>query len=206
MRQVTAILIQSGNIDRANLYLDGEFCCGISRMVLASNNVKVGTMLSESELQELIFESEKDKAFNWTLSYISRYTPTSKGLKSKLYDKGYNKPIVEYCLSKATEYGYINDLEWAKCYVEYNKIVKGANRIKNELAAKGISKEIISQVVKDIDDDEDTIYKVASKHVGNNDLDDPKYVARLARFLHARGWESSEIFAVIDRLKAERKV
>ena len=205
MRQVTAILIQSSNIDRANLYLDGEFCCGISRIVLASNNIKVGSMLSDSDLQELIFESEKDKAWNWALSYISRYTPTSNGLKSKLYDKGYNKPIVEYCLSKAIEYGYINDLEWARCYVEYNKVVKGASRIRNDLIAKGISKDIIAQVLIDIDDDEDdAIYEVARKHAKTGDLDDPKYVARLARFLHARGFSSDKIFAVIDRLKAER--
>lgn len=205
MREVTAILIQSSNIDRANLYLDGEFCCGISRIVLATNNIKVGSMLSDSDLQELIFESEKDKAWNWALSYISRYTPTAKGLKSKLYDKGYNKPIVEYCLSKAIEYGYINDFEWARCYVEYNKVVKGISRIRNDLIAKGISKDIIAQVLQDlVDDGGDAIYEVARKHAKGNDLDDPKYVARLARFLHARGFLSDEIFSVIDRLKAER--
>ena len=60
-------------------------------------------------------------------------------------------------------------------------------------------------MLNDLDDDgDDAIYEVACKHAKGKDLDDPKYVARLARFLHARGWESDKIFSVIDRLKAER--
>ena len=35
-------------------------------------------------------------AFDYALTYISKYTPTEKILKNKLYEKGYGKIEVEY--------------------------------------------------------------------------------------------------------------
>lgn len=204
MPTVTDIIIQSKNIDRANLYLDGEFCCGISRMVLATNNIKVGTEIDDTRLGELVFESEKDKAFNYALSYISRYTPTTKGMRNKLYEKGYNTRIVNYVIDKATGYGYLNDEEWARCYVEFNKVVKGTSRIRQELLAKGISRDIVDKVLVGVESDDDKVLDLAVKHSKGQDLDDPKYIARLVRFLQYRGFGGDIIWSTIDKLKTMR--
>ncbi len=204
MPTVTDIIIQSKNIDRANLYLDGSFRCGISRIVLGLHNIKIGSELSDSQLEELIFESEKDRAFNYALSYISRYTPTTKAMRNKLYEKGYTKLIVGYVIDKATGYGYLNDTEWAKCYVEFNKTVKGTARIKQELIAKGISRDIAEQVLVGVETNDDEVFELALKHSKNQDIDDPKYIARLVRFLQYRGFGGDIIWSTIDQLKVNR--
>ncbi len=204
MPTVTDIIIQSKNIDRANLYLDGTFRCGISRIVLGLHNIKIGTELTDTQLEELIFESEKDRAFNYALTYISRYTPTTKAMRNKLYEKGYTKLIVNYVIDKATGYGYLNDTEWAKCYVEFNKTVKGASRIKQELLSKGISRDIAEQVLVGVETNDSEVLELALKHSKNQDLDDPKYIARLVRFLQYRGFGGDIIWSTIDQLKANR--
>ena len=103
--KITAITLQSKNIDRVNLFLDGKFYAGVSRIAVYNNKLEVGTEISQTQLDKLIFDSDKDKAFDYALTYVSKYTPTAKILTDKLYEKGYGKAIVEYTVDKCKKYG-----------------------------------------------------------------------------------------------------
>ena len=198
---ITAITAQSKNIDRANLFVDNKFYCGIAKILVGSHKLKVGQEISLKQLDELIFESDKEKAFLYAMNYISRYTSTKKQLANKLYEKGYLKQIVDYVVEKTEKFGYINDLDYAKCYIEYNKRLKGKVRLKSELKAKGISSEILAIVLEDFEDNSNSVYDLAKKHSKNKDINDPNYVAKLNRYLAYKGFDWSAISSCIEKLK-----
>ncbi|MDE6189772.1 MAG: recombination regulator RecX [Clostridia bacterium] len=198
--RITDITLQSKNIDRANLFVDGKFYSGVSRVAIYNHKLEVGKEIDQAELDKVIFDSDKDKAFDYALTYISKYTPTEKGLKDKLYEKGYGKLIVEYTVDKCKKYGYINDAEYARSYIAFNSSVKGKIRIKNELKAKGIADSIIDEQLSKMQPN-DSCSQLAKKKSDGMDVNDPKNRAKLIRFLQYRGYEWEDISQALATLK-----
>lgn len=198
--KITAITPQSKNIDRVNLFLDGKFYSGVSRVAVYNHRLEVGREISEDELAKLIFDSDRDKAFDYALTYIAKYTPTAKTLSSKLYDKGYGKAVVDYTVDKCKKYGYINDAEYAKAYIAFNGNVKGKNRIRSELKAKGIDDGIIEEQLAKMPES-DACSRLAQKKSEGLDLSNPKDRAKIIRFLQYRGYEWEDIAQAIATLR-----
>lgn len=200
MAKITDITLQSKNIDRVNLYVDGKFYAGVSRIAVYNHKLSVGQEIDESVIDKVIFDSDKDKAFDYALTYIARYTPTAKILKGKLYDKGYGKLVVDYTVDKCKKYGYINDEEYARSYVALNSTVKGKTRLRAELKAKGIEDGLIDKALLGLKQGA-SCQELAKKHSKNADIHDPKYKAKLIRFLQYRGYEWEDISQALAVLK-----
>ncbi len=200
MAKLTDITLQSKNIDRVNLFVDGKFYAGVSRIAVYNHKLTVGMEIDEKILDKVIFDSDKDKAFDYALTYIARYTPTAKILTGKLYDKGYGKLVVDYTVDKCKKYGYIDDGEYARSYVALNSAVKGKNRLRAELKAKGIEDALIDKALEGLKQTA-SCSEVAKKHSKNQDVHDPKYRAKLIRFLQYRGYEWEDISQALALLK-----
>lgn len=197
---ITGITMQSKNIERVNLYVDGQFYSGASRIVVYNHKLEVGMQISREALDKVVFDSDKDKAFDYASAYISKYTPTEKILTNKLYEKGYGKAVVTYTVDKCKSYGYINDEEYAKSYVALNAGVKGKVRLKTELKNKGVAEEYIESALEQIPKN-GACEELAKKHSRNQDIKDPKYRAKLIRFLQYRGYEWEDISQALATLK-----
>lgn len=200
MAKLTDITLQSKNIDRVNLFVDGKFYAGVSRIAVYNHKLTVGMEIDEKTLDKVIFDSDKDKAFDYALTYIARYTPTAKILTGKLYDKGYGKLVVDYTVDKCKKYGYIDDGEYARSYIALNSAVKGKNRLRAELKAKGIEDALIDKALEGLKQTA-SCSEVAKKHSKNQDVHDPKYRAKLIRFLQYRGYEWEDISQALALLK-----
>lgn len=197
---ITEITLQKQNTERMNLYVDGEFYSGVSALSAYKFRLEVGMEVDKAFLDKVLLDSDKDKAFDYALTYISKYTPTEKILKNKLYEKGYGKVVVEYVLEKCKGYGYINDEEYARSYVALNSNIKGKVRLKNELREKGVDEKFIQKALDSMPDS-NSCEELAKKHSKNQDLHDPKYRAKLIRFLQYRGYEWEDISQALAVLK-----
>lgn len=200
MAKITAITLQSKNIDRVNLFIDGSFYASVSRVAVYNHKLEEGKEIDKDTLDKAIFDSDKDKAFDYALTYISKYTPTAKILTNKLYEKGYGKSIVDYTVDKCKKYGYINDEEYARSYVMLNSNIKGKNRLRQELRNKGVADSIIDKALQGLSNTS-ACKEMAKKHSKNADIKDPKYRAKLIRFLQYRGYEWEDISQALATLK-----
>ena len=200
MAKITKVVPQKKNPERCNLYLDGEFVCAMSMLVVVQNQLLPGKEITQEKLLDMVFESEKENAFNYAVDYICKYVPTKKQMKHKLYDKQYSTKIVDYVIEKCEKYGYIDDEKYAQSYVFQNRKLKGKLKLKQELMLKGVDKNIIDKVLADYDE-EDGCLILARKKALNKDLDDPKVYASLVRFLQYRGYDWEQIKASIDKVR-----
>ena len=200
MAKITKVEPQKKNPERCNLYLDGEFVCAMSMLVVVQNQLLPGKEITQEKLLDMVFESEKENAFNYAVDYICKYVPSKKQMKHKLYEKKYSTKIVDYVIEKCEKYGYIDDEKYAQSYVFQNRKLKGKIRLQQELMLKGIDRKIIDEVLADYDE-EDGCLVLARKKALNKDLDDPKVYAQLVRFLQYRGYNFEQIKASIDKVR-----
>ena len=202
MGRITDITRQKRNKTRVSIYIDGEFVTGLDEMTLLSNRVKTGDEIEPDELEKLLFESEANSAFERAVGYISNAPRAKREIERYLRDKGYESDVIADVMRRLEDYGYINDYAYAQSYIKSKSKKYGSFRIISELKRKGISDDIIGELLDDDESDAETEGAIASalkyiKSHGNAD------VRKLKRFLAGRGFSWDSINSATDRLEKE---
>ena len=78
MKTITAITPQKKSPDRCNIFLDGEFFCGMSLIVVMKNRLKAGMKIDVSRIEEIQLETEKNEALDKAMTLLSSYEKTEK--------------------------------------------------------------------------------------------------------------------------------
>ena len=88
MNEITSITPQVKDKTRCNIYIDGRFCCGLTLETVVKNRLKVGKIVSESQLADMQLESEKNTALNKALSFLSATRKTEREVRTSSGDVG----------------------------------------------------------------------------------------------------------------------
>ena len=131
MKVITKISVQEKNKKRSNIFLDGSYYCSLSNIVVLKNRLEVGQEIEEQTLCDIQEENEFSEALDLALGYISKYLKKKKQLIDYLMRKGYTYPVAFKVVEKLVSYGYVNDENFAKRYVESNCKNKGKMLLKS---------------------------------------------------------------------------
>lgn len=203
---ITDLKQEVKNPNRVNVFIDGAFAFSLDVAQVVDLKVKVGRKLSSEELEELKRASEFGKAYQRALEWVLVRPRSVRELKDYLKRSKYKKEMEErkkewqmkdggrerkrertdtidfsgMILERIVERGYVDDKKFAEWYVENRFVKKGVSkkRLKMELVEKGVSREIIDEVV-DIRDDEEEIKKIILKK--RSKYDDEKLIGYLCR-------------------------
>lgn len=188
--RITDITEQKKITGRLNLFMDGAYYCSIAARLVEERRVYIGMEVSADELDRIIFESDRQKAFDYACAYVGKHPSTVKAVKEKLYGKGYGKAVVEYVVDKLKDYGFLNDAEFASDYFQAKKSSCGTRKIAAKLREKGVSEGDIAVIYEQVDQEEmlDAALRATKRHMGTK-IPDEKYLARLHRFLASRGYD-----------------
>ena len=222
MPTISAIEPQKKRQNRFNLFLDGQFSLSISQETLVRYHVKVGQQLDQPLLEEIVKGEQYAALFNRALHFLS-YRPRSEKevrdfLKriTKRESDSIHAVVVESVMSKLAEIGQVDDLAFAKWFVESRLRArpKGVRLLKMELAQKGVDREVVDEAVSivqkeqghegNIDEVELAYRAVAKKAPGWQKLDARRFREKVTGFLGRRGFDWDTIKAVIDRLRPGR--
>ena len=97
-------------------------------------------------------EDERQAAQNFALNYLS-YRPRSRQeVYERLRKKGYAEKIVQEVVEYLTERRYLNDQKFAHDWADFlvNRKIVGRIFLRRELRLKGVSEDIIEQVMRDV--------------------------------------------------------
>ena len=167
MPTITSITNQK-NKSRANIFIDGKFCCGLEKMTCVSNGLVVGKEISIEQLQQIQHQSEQSVAFSKALDQLSARMRSKSEIQTYLKSKGFFPTTIESTISKLEEYNYINDKEFATQFVRsYPNL--GQMAIKQKLIQKGVPQNIISSLLSSIDLDQELqkAETIAKKYLKN---------------------------------------
>ena len=197
MGEITAILPQKKDKTRCNIYLNGQFYCGMKLEVVMNNRLNCGADVSPSYLDDLQLESEKMTALDKALNHLSSSMKTRKQITDFLKKKAYLNGIIEYVLEKLESYGYIDDAEYARQYTNSAGKTKGRRLIALELQKKGISVEQAHQAVENIQGEEQSALKILQKYMKNKPSD-RETLYKAFRYLIGKGFEYDTVKSALQ--------
>lgn len=157
MPQVTGIKPQK-KAGRYNVYLDGQFALGLDELTLAQKGVHLGQEIGKTELVQLKNEGERGKLYDKVLGFLAVRPRSEKEIRDYLREKISKFQIpnsnlsarVEDIVTRLKKSSLVDDEKFAKWWVEQrqgSRKPKGRWVIRNELQRKGVSSEIIDEVL-----------------------------------------------------------
>lgn len=191
--------IQALTKQKYRIVLDGESAFTVYKGELSRYHLEEGAVLPPEVYEELVNGVLKKRATLRAMHILERTDKTEAQLRKKLEESEYPKEAVESAIAYVTSYGYLDDRRYAKHYIEWKKQGKGKARLKMELAQKGISREIIEEVLESTDFGEtrEMIRQIILKKRKTNIPMNEKEKQRLYGFLMRKGFPSSDILAVM---------
>lgn len=200
---ITSISVQEKNKKRCNLFIDGEFYSGVSLETALKFRLKNGMELSQTQLDEIIFESNKLEALALSINYVTKALKTKKQVKTFLLGKGYSDDVVWYCIDKLKEYKYLDDTEYAKRYIESVSKNQGLHLTEYNLMMKGVKKEDIAKAYSECDVSyKENAFLVAEKHIKSKERT-KENLSKTYRYLIGRGFSYEEANFAISKLKED---
>lgn len=148
MPRITHIKPQKDK-SRFNIYLDGKFAFGLDALVIVGENLKTGQEISLEKVQALIAANELQKYLDRVFNFLSYRPRSKKEIINYLARKKVGGETEKIILQKLTRLNYINDLAFAKWWLEQRQTFRpeGKRLLKLELKRKGVSDEIIAEVL-----------------------------------------------------------
>ncbi len=204
---ITKIEKQKKNNKRYNLYIDGEFFCGIYDDSILKFGIASGDELTENEIDDIRNFDEYMYGKKTAFDYLSYRIRSISEIKKKLKTKKLSDSNIERVITHLTELGLINDEDFARQLV--NEKIKnkpaGKKYLQQKLFQKGIPKQISEDVLNNIftvDIEKELALKVYDKlkpKLSGLDIQDKK--KKIYETLARKGFDY-EIINEIIRAKA----
>ena len=191
--------IQALTKQKYRIFLDGESAFAVYKGELSRYHLEEGAVLPPEVYEELVNRVLKKRATLRAMHILERTDKTEAQLRRKLEESEYPKEAVESAIAYVTSYGYLDDRRYAEHYIVWKKQGKGNARLKMELVQKGISREIIEEVLESTDFGEtrEMIRQIILKKRKTDIPMNEKEKQRLYGFLMRKGFSSSDILAVM---------
>jgi regulatory protein len=203
-RTVTALTAQKRNPNRINVFLDGEFSFGLSRIVAAW--LRIGEELSEEKIARLKEQDTLEVATQRAIELLS-YRPRSEAeIRKRLADHGFGVENIEAVLERLRKSGLVSDENFARAWVDNRVTFRPRSRrmVAVELRQKGVSEETIDQALNELPDDDDLAYQSGLRYaprLENLELDD--FRKKMAGFLGRKGFSYGTVAEVTRRIWKE---
>lgn len=203
MSQITKVSIQKNNKKKVNIFIDEEFFCALTLEMTVKHQLKPGMQIDADKLKEIISENEIQQAFQKATDFVLKNLKTKRQVKDYLIKKGYTLDVAWQCVDKLKKYGYVDDVEFAKRYIEISSKKQGKRLIEFKLMQKGVKKEDIALAYEqlDIDDSEDA-KQVAQKYLKNK-AKTKENLAKAYRYLVGKGFNYDQITLALSEFEED---
>ncbi len=195
---------QKGRGNKIHLYLDDEYVITTDANFWADNYISDGTEVDEDKWQELVEGINYKKALNKCADLLSRRDHSVKEMKMKL-QRTVDSKSAQKAIDRYIEAGYLDDERFCRSLVEYliNNKKYSENHIRQECYKRGISSDIINNVLEDfyIDNVDTIVELIQSKYLSKLQQENgtQKVIAALMR----KGFSYSDIKSAFYRLEKD---
>lgn len=196
-----------GRGKKIHLMIDDEYQITTDVDFWAEHYIKDGTEIDDNQWQELVDVINYRKAINKCYDLLSRRDHSVKELRDKLLRTSDEKNA-DRAIEKMLELGYLDDEKYAKLLVNHLLNSKKMSKafVKQEMYKRGISSDIISTTLEEIEiDNVPSIVallqtKYRNKLTAENGQD--KVIASLMR----KGFSYADVKTALDMIENEEYV
>lgn len=186
---ITDIKPQQKSKSRVNVFVDGEFFCGLEKITAMERRLKIGDEIDPDELTKAVRESECAAAFEKAANYLGARPRTKKEIRVYLAGKGYSDEVINAAVDKLCEYGYVDDAEYCRQYVSAYSRKFGSRRIETDLRSKGVDFNLIEDALEELGEQSEEIRRIAEKYLCSHEYNERKLIA----YLLGKGFDYDQI-------------
>jgi regulatory protein len=204
VQRITAIEPQQKNLQRVNIYLDGEFAFGLAVVVAAW--LRVGQELGEERIASLKTQDEREIVYQKALHFLSYRPRSSAEVRQNLSKRGISEALIEEILNRLQNTGLVNDETFAQAWVENRNTFRprGKTALRMELRRKGLSNEIVQSVLVTQVNDAALALEAARRYARRlSGLEWPEFRQKLSGFLARRGFLYTTLAPVVSQVWKE---
>ena len=200
---ITALTAQIRNRNRVNVFLDGDFAFGLSRIIAAW--LHVGQELSDEKIAALQAEDSQEVAYQKVIRYLSYRQRSTDEVRRHLEKQGASPEITETVMERLLRNGLIDDQRLAQDWVENRSDHRPRSRraLVYEMKQKGIPEGAIEQALVDWDEEE-MAYQAARKQARKiKHLDWLEFRQKMVAHLARRGFSYETAAPAVSRIWQE---
>ena len=218
MPKVTEVSRQKKNSKRFNVFLDGQFAFGADEDLVVSFRLIPGKVIDSLDLEKILFEAEVGKLMDRIYGLLGRRGRSEKEIRDYLRQLSFKRKIkggeeisdliIGKVIEKLVEKRLINDYQFAYDWVESRGKSRGKNILKAELYKKGIDREVIDQVLDELEDpkkEEILVESLINKKISSwKNLNDLEFKKKAFSYLGRRGFSFDLISETIEKYLKKR--
>ena len=151
-RKIIDIQVQSRRKNRKNIFFDDGSVFGVSEDVFLSIPIKIGDIISDQKLNDILESESKSKVYNSAISLLSYRMRSKCELNERLIRKGYSKEIITDVINILELKGYIDDEKFAIAFAKEkvkNKLI-GPNALKFEISSHNLDLDLVDNTIDSI--------------------------------------------------------
>ena len=191
--------ISEASKSRCRIYIDGQFAFALYKGELRKFHLKEGQEFPPDHYREITEEVLPKRAKLRCMNLLQSRDYTRKQLEDKLLQGEYPQECIEAAIAYVESYGYLDDLRYAKDFIEYHIDSRSRGRMEMDLMRKGIGRDLIRQAFEELDelgveqDEAAMIRELLSKKQYCAEKATSQEQQRLYGFLYRRGFHADAI-------------
>lgn len=187
---------------KVKIEFDHQFTLVLYKGELKAFSLREGVEVPDDTIERIEDQILKKRATKYAMNLLVKKDYTSKELTDKLTKAGYTENSAGAALAYVSSYHYVDDLSYARRYLETYSDRKSIKKMQMELRQKGISDELFTQARDEaqMEDESDTLRYYAQKKARSLDLSQNKDRQKLLRFLVGRGFPFSAAREMLEEL------
>ncbi len=186
---------------RFQVYVDGQAAFVLYKGELSRYRIEEKKEMTEEVYAEILQKVVLKRAKARALHLLNDMGRTEAQLRTKLLQGGYPADVTESALDYVKSFGYLNDAEYARSFIEGRKNKKSRNELYAALCRKGIDREEAKVALEEYYDGEDeraAIEALLRKKKFDSDTADYMQKQKIAGYLMRKGFRYDEIRRVIE--------
>ncbi len=200
---ITTLEVQKRNKQRVNVYIDDVYSFSLALDEAAL--LRRGQQLSTAEIEALKDRDALHHAVDLSAKFLGLRPRSEAEVRRKLTEKEMPQDLIERALEKLREMGYVDDLSFAKFWIQERSNFKptGPRALRYELQQKGVARNIIDEVLAEGDADDDAYRAALSQSRKLRRLTKREFQDKMLAFLQRRGFSFSTAKSAVQRLIEE---
>ena len=189
---------------RVRIEIDHEFAFVLYKGELRLHKIEEGDEIEDAVYDRIMKDVLPKRAKLRAMNLLKNRTYTKAQLKDKLLQGGYPEQIADIAVDYVVSYRYVDDEQYVRDFIEYNREKKSRKRIQLDLMHKGISEQLFQDIWEEIaGDDEEAIereqiiYWMNKKHFCPQEATFEEKQKMMA-FLYRKGFSINNIRSIYE--------
>ncbi len=154
------------------VYLENGLIIDLYEDVILKENLLINSAIDENDIKRIKLINDSYDCYYKAIEFLKVSLKTEKEVREKLKKLGFRVEDIDITVERLKKQGYIDDLKYANAFLNTKLLTTsyGPFKIRMELEKKGVVSNIIDDVLKKYDENEqkNKITKIVEKQVKAN--------------------------------------